>query len=85
MRGPDSKAGRNCGNSEPGPPDMGARPAHVVEQANSRIRGQGAYNGCQAYEPQVMLSENAIEYSVHVIPVATQNGFLQEAFQSTHE
>jgi hypothetical protein len=44
---------------------MGARPAHMVEQADGSIRGQRAYNGRQAYKPQVMLSNNTIEYSVH--------------------
>jgi hypothetical protein len=83
MRGPDSKAGRNRGNSEPGPPHMGAGHAHMMEQADGRIRGQRAYDGCQAYEPQVMVVGNTIKHSVHVVLIADQSGLPREAFQPT--
>jgi hypothetical protein len=39
-----------------------------------------AYNGCQAYEPQVMLSDNTIEYSVQMVLIANQNGLLRGHF-----
>jgi hypothetical protein len=51
-----------------------------VEQADGRIRGQRAYNGCQAYEPQVMFIGNTIEYSVHLVLIANQNGHLRGHF-----
>jgi hypothetical protein len=54
----------------------------MLEQADRRKRSQRAYNGCEAYEPQVMLSDNTIEYSVQMVLIANQNGSYG-AFQPT--